>query len=184
MIALGWAVLRWLPKRCVLLLQYEFPLIASTIALEEVSLIKKNYTPWPESASELYRPSDRRLSAKLVPTFADRGCHVVRRTLGFLDRMRNLWRQLYIRIVFSPVHTFKKQRHFWKIADHSAHKWSLIEVVSEYKVGGWEIGYCSTVRGALCYKPEGHGFDTRWCDIFLTLPSPSGRTRPWGLLSL
>jgi hypothetical protein len=26
----------------------------------------------PESASELYRPSDRRLSAKLVPTFADR----------------------------------------------------------------------------------------------------------------
>jgi hypothetical protein len=30
-------------------------------------------TPWPESAIELYRPSDRRLSAKLVPTFADRG---------------------------------------------------------------------------------------------------------------
>jgi hypothetical protein len=34
-------------------------------------------TPWPESANELYRPSDRRLSAKLVPTFADRGSHVV-----------------------------------------------------------------------------------------------------------
>jgi hypothetical protein len=34
-------------------------------------------TAWPESASELCRPSDRRLSAKLVPTFADRGCHVV-----------------------------------------------------------------------------------------------------------
>jgi hypothetical protein len=39
-----------------------------------------------------YRPSDRRLSAKLVPTFADRGCHVVSvtdpygRILGFLDR--------------------------------------------------------------------------------------------------
>jgi hypothetical protein len=29
--------------------------------------IKK--TPWPQSAGELYRPSDRRLSAKLVPTF-------------------------------------------------------------------------------------------------------------------
>jgi hypothetical protein len=29
-------------------------------------------TPWPESESELYRPSDRRLSAKLVPIFADR----------------------------------------------------------------------------------------------------------------
>jgi hypothetical protein len=32
---------------------------------------------WPESASEIYRLSDRRLSEKLVPTFADRGCHVV-----------------------------------------------------------------------------------------------------------
>jgi hypothetical protein len=32
-------------------------------------------TPWPESASELYRPSDRCLSPKLRPTFADRGCH-------------------------------------------------------------------------------------------------------------
>jgi CBS-domain-containing membrane protein len=36
--------------------------------------------------------NDRRLSAKLVPTFADRGCHVVSvtdpygRILGFLDR--------------------------------------------------------------------------------------------------
>jgi hypothetical protein len=32
---------------------------------------------WPESASELCRPSDRCLSEKLVPTFADIGCHVV-----------------------------------------------------------------------------------------------------------
>jgi hypothetical protein len=30
-------------------------------------------TPWLYSASELYRLSDCRLSAKLVPTFADRG---------------------------------------------------------------------------------------------------------------
>jgi hypothetical protein len=48
----------------------------------------------PESESELYRPSDRRLSAKLVLTFVDRGCHVVSvtdpygRILGFLDRSR------------------------------------------------------------------------------------------------
>jgi hypothetical protein len=34
-------------------------------------------TPWSESASELYRPSDRRLSAKRLPTCADRGCHVI-----------------------------------------------------------------------------------------------------------
>jgi hypothetical protein len=51
-------------------------------------------TPRPESASELYRPSDRRLSAKLMLSFADRGCHVVSvtgpygRILGFLDRSR------------------------------------------------------------------------------------------------
>ena len=32
-----------------------------------------NSTPWPYSASELYRQSGRRRSAKLVPTFADRG---------------------------------------------------------------------------------------------------------------
>jgi hypothetical protein len=49
-------------------------------------------TPWSESASELHRPSDRRLSAKWLPTFADRGCHVVSvtdpycRILDFLDR--------------------------------------------------------------------------------------------------
>jgi hypothetical protein len=48
-------------------------------------------TPWFQSASELYRPSDRSLSAKLVPTLADRWCQVVsatdphRRNLGFLD---------------------------------------------------------------------------------------------------
>jgi hypothetical protein len=46
------------------------------------------------SLSELYRPSDRRLSAKLVLTFADRGFHVVSVTdpcghiLGFLDWSR------------------------------------------------------------------------------------------------
>jgi hypothetical protein len=51
-------------------------------------------TPWSESASELYRPSDRRFLAKWLPTFADKGCHVVSvtdpygRILGFLDRRR------------------------------------------------------------------------------------------------
>jgi hypothetical protein len=55
---------------------------------------KNKQTPWSESASEPYRPSDLRLSAKLVPTFADRGCHVVSvtdpycRNLGFVDRSR------------------------------------------------------------------------------------------------
>jgi CBS-domain-containing membrane protein len=34
-------------------------------------------TPLLYSESELYRPSDRRLLEKLVPTFADKGCHAV-----------------------------------------------------------------------------------------------------------
>jgi hypothetical protein len=55
---------------------------------------KEKQTPWPESASELYTPSGRRLSAKLVLTFAGRGRRVVSVTdsyghiLGFLDRSR------------------------------------------------------------------------------------------------
>jgi hypothetical protein len=46
-------------------------------------------TLWSVTASELYRRSDRRLSGKLVPTFADRECHVGRlcglvvRVLGY-----------------------------------------------------------------------------------------------------
>jgi hypothetical protein len=50
--------------------------------------------PWSQSAIELYWQSNRRLSEKLLPTFADRGCHVVSVTdpygciLGFLDRSR------------------------------------------------------------------------------------------------
>jgi hypothetical protein len=45
----------------------------STATICSISLKK---TPWSESASELCRPSDRRLSAKRLPTCADRGCHV------------------------------------------------------------------------------------------------------------
>jgi hypothetical protein len=55
---------------------------------------EKDSTQWPESASELYRPSDRCLSVNKVPTFVNRGCHVVSvtdpygRNLEFLDRRR------------------------------------------------------------------------------------------------
>jgi hypothetical protein len=64
-------------------------------ALQILLSIERKQTkqiPWSESASELHRPSDRLLSAKWLPIFADRGCHVVSvtdpygRILGFLDR--------------------------------------------------------------------------------------------------
>jgi hypothetical protein len=67
-----------------ILLQHSFPPQKKT----------NTQTPWSKSASELYRPSNRRLSAKWLPTFADKGCHVVSvtdpygRILGFLDRRR------------------------------------------------------------------------------------------------
>jgi hypothetical protein len=57
-------------------------------------------TPWSESASELHRPSDRRLSANWLPTFVDRRCHVVSVTdpygciLGFLDLSRYYFFQI------------------------------------------------------------------------------------------
>jgi hypothetical protein len=77
------------------------------------SLHTLSKTSWPASASKLYRPSDRRLWAKLVPTFADRECRVVSaadphgRILGFLDRRRYCFFQvapkLYSRGWVDPV---------------------------------------------------------------------------------
>jgi CBS-domain-containing membrane protein len=67
-----------------------------------MKIILNKQTPRPESASELYRPSDRHLSAKLVPIFADRGCHVVSvtdfygRILGFLDCKDNIIRPKHV----------------------------------------------------------------------------------------
>jgi hypothetical protein len=54
--------------------------------------VVSNWTPYPQSASEQYRPNDRRLSAKLLPTFSEIGCRVISTTdpyghvLGFLDQ--------------------------------------------------------------------------------------------------
>jgi hypothetical protein len=51
-------------------LPYKFTLKPLKIAFTDIIIESRgNKTPWPESASELYPPSDRRLSAKLVPTF-------------------------------------------------------------------------------------------------------------------
>jgi hypothetical protein len=44
-----------------------------------ITIIIITSTPlWLSPAYELYRPSDRHLSANLVPTSVDRGCSVVR----------------------------------------------------------------------------------------------------------
>jgi hypothetical protein len=74
---------------------------------------KINWTPCPESASELYWPSDRHLWTKLVLTLADRGCDFVSmtdpycRNLGFLDRSCYFFfqvaPQLYSRVWVDPA---------------------------------------------------------------------------------
>jgi hypothetical protein len=94
--------------------------ISKLIQLCNVLSISKNQTPWPESANELYRSSDNRLSPKLVPTVADRRCHVVSltdpngRILGFLDRSRYFFfqvaPQLYSR---GWVDLVSYQQHLW-----------------------------------------------------------------------
>jgi hypothetical protein len=79
--------------------------------MKHVSLF--SITPWPEFASELYRPCDHPLSAKLVPTFSHRGCRVVSATdlygriFDFLARSRYFFfqvaPQLYSRGWVDPV---------------------------------------------------------------------------------
>jgi hypothetical protein len=85
-----------------------------------VSWTRSKQTPWPESVSELYRLKDRRFSAKLLPTFADRGCHVVSmtdpysRNLDFLDRRHYFFfqvaPQLYSKSLWTPfqIHYFSE----------------------------------------------------------------------------
>jgi hypothetical protein len=62
-------------------------------------------TLWPESASELFRPNDRRFSAKLVTTFAVRGCHVVSVT----DHAR-----LSRSCIQKTVTIYVRIKHFWR----------------------------------------------------------------------
>jgi hypothetical protein len=62
--------------------------------------------PLPESASGLYRPSDCRLSAKLVSAFADRGCHVVSVTDPYGRMKRNRKRKAN-RALSSNMHFYK-----------------------------------------------------------------------------
>jgi hypothetical protein len=70
------------------------------MSLHVHAITNNRQSPWSESVSELYRLSDRRLSAKLLLNFADRGCHVVSvtdpygRIICFLDRSRYFFFQV------------------------------------------------------------------------------------------
>jgi hypothetical protein len=60
------------------------------------------FGPWPESASELYRPSDRHKSAKLVPTLAYRRCHVVSVTKSYGRILSFLYTNRYFIFQIAP----------------------------------------------------------------------------------
>jgi hypothetical protein len=66
-----------IPKLCLLSNIGLRSVRGGVICWSNSEIVLKIKTRCSESASELYRPSDRRLSAKWLPTFADRGCHVV-----------------------------------------------------------------------------------------------------------
>jgi hypothetical protein len=71
----------------------------STKRVEQTRISTKQTNNVVWSASELYRPCDRHL-AKLLPTFADRGCHMISvtgpygRIIDFLDRSRYFFFQV------------------------------------------------------------------------------------------
>jgi hypothetical protein len=83
--------------------QHAYFLSKNLIPFMYTKKINKKLTSCPESASEHYRPSDRRL-----PTFADRGCRVVSATdpyghiLNFLDREQVTYMWLKKTELFSP----------------------------------------------------------------------------------
>jgi hypothetical protein len=142
-------------------------------------------TIWPEPASELYRPRDSRLSAKLVPTFADRGCHEVSTTdphgriLDFLDRSRYIFfqvaAQLYSRGWVDPVpdplllrksgSAGNRTRTSGSVARNSDHK--TTEVVyyllhniykfSSYLTGNNTAPFCSQKLRQLHHRGGHHG---------------------------
>jgi hypothetical protein len=94
-------------------LQNKKNIFKSLYPMAQTHMKNEMKTPWSESVSELYRTSDHRLLAMLVPTFADRGWHVVNVTdpygsvLGFLTRSRYIFfqvtPQLYSRGCVDPV---------------------------------------------------------------------------------
>jgi hypothetical protein len=81
--------------------------------LQSANTYEKKKTPESESASEIYRLSDRSVSAKLMKTFADEGCRVdsvtepYGRNFGFLGRCSYFFfqvaPQLYLQGWMDPV---------------------------------------------------------------------------------
>jgi hypothetical protein len=81
--------------------------------------IKNIFSPWSESASELHRPSDRRLLAKLVPTFADTGSRVV----NICTNNEHIKDQVKERLIDASIEACHNKIGFcWKYSAHENDK--------------------------------------------------------------
>jgi hypothetical protein len=75
-------------------------------------------------------------------------------------------------------------RHTMPTAWYQPSLWQLFRA-SALSLTCIELVFARIVVKALCYKPEGRGFEKlRGKFFFFNLPNPSGRTRSCGLLSL
>jgi hypothetical protein len=127
-------------------------------------------TPWYEYVSELCRPSDSRLSAKLVPTFADRGCHVVSMTdphcriLGFVDRSRYIFfqvaPQLYSRGLVDPVPDPLLLRKSGSAGNRARTSGELFHIKQKNKHRGLSPRANYTDRAAASFRRT-------WCQLLL-----------------
>jgi hypothetical protein len=98
----------------------------------------------------------------------------------------------FVRTVFLLSSALDKRRTLcWKrgqsFPKYETNFWNILWGTQRFKQEMIEVtrARCSLVIEALCYKPEGRGFETRrdeW--IFFGLPNPFNCTRPWGLLNL
>jgi hypothetical protein len=62
-----------------------------------------------------------------------------------------------------------------KILHDQTRDWTRAAAVGSRRLTAWAMAQPSVVVKAICYKPEGRGFKSRWGG-FLNWPTPSGRT--------
>jgi hypothetical protein len=98
-------------------------------------------TPWSESASELYRPSDSRLSAKIVPTFADRGSLSL--SFPFLSRNTFLRILVFPFFVLCPRFTITYNKVKWSVCQSSG-LWEVNGMIKECKLNK-KRHFCNTL---------------------------------------
>jgi hypothetical protein len=135
---------------------------------------------------ELYQTmSDRRLSAKLVPTFADRGCHVVsvtdpyKRIIGFLDRSHYFFfqvaPQLYSRGWVDPVQDpllLRKSGSVWNWTRTSGSVARNCDLFTKLYSRGWVDPVPDPLllrkSGSVWNRTRTSGSVARNCDLYTT----------------